>query len=80
MEEPDSVSSVLAQAREVIARSPHRGIKSLKCELVDGKVAISGEVSSFYLKQMAQECLLGENIPVLNQVRVLTTESVTSGS
>lgn len=41
--------------REALRESPHGGLCWVKCELKEGMTILHGQVSSFYLKQMAQE-------------------------
>ncbi len=42
---------------EVLAISPMPELRKLVVETDEGVVILSGRVSSFYLKQMAQECV-----------------------
>lgn len=41
--------------REAIRQSAHGGLSWVECELKEGMAILHGKVSSFYLKQMAQE-------------------------
>jgi osmotically-inducible protein OsmY len=43
--------------RTVLASSPMPELRRLDVEASDEVVVLSGRVSSFYLKQMAQECV-----------------------
>jgi hypothetical protein len=54
--EPQDPALLEAQAR--LASCPHRELRSLECELVDRTLYVRGHVRSFYMKQIAQECLL----------------------
>ena len=42
---------------EVLAASPMPELRRLEVEATDEAVTLRGRVSSFYLKQMAQECV-----------------------
>jgi osmotically-inducible protein OsmY len=41
-----------------LAASGYPAIGALKCEVVEGTIVLSGTVSSFYLKQLAQSVVL----------------------
>lgn len=43
--------------RTVLSSSPMPELRRLDVEASDDAVVLSGRVSSFYLKQMAQECV-----------------------
>lgn len=61
-----------AAAMEVLSSSKYGALRSLNCRVFDGVVEISGTVSSFYLKQLAQAAMLrlNPNSPVRNLVEV----------
>jgi hypothetical protein len=48
---------VLLEAQARLDSCPHRELRSLECELVDRTLYLRGHVRSFYMKQIAQECL-----------------------
>ncbi len=48
-------SSLVSAVRCQLASSSHRDIRALQCDDVGGAVQISGQVKSYYLKQLAQE-------------------------
>ncbi len=60
-----------AAATAALAASQYISLRQLNCSVVDGLVEISGTVSSFYLKQLAQAAMLqlnGEGVRNLVQV------------
>jgi len=74
---PETTSGVgdealCAAARSALRYSGYGALERLACEVRSGVVTLSGVVSSFYIKQMAQAALL--KLPMLravdNQVRV----------
>jgi osmotically-inducible protein OsmY len=44
-----------AQARQRLSQSPYRELKNVSCGTNEGVLVLRGKVSSFYLKQLAQE-------------------------
>ncbi|MEX0679168.1 MAG: hypothetical protein WD063_18985 [Pirellulales bacterium] len=61
-----------AAAREVLSKSNYGALRLLDCRVSGGVVEIAGTVSSFYLKQLAQEAMLRLDPPgrVRNLVEV----------
>lgn len=51
-------SQVLAQASHALKRSSHLALRGLNVEGSDDSLVISGTVSTWYLKQLAQEALM----------------------
>jgi hypothetical protein len=47
-----------SQATEALLRSPIPALRKLQVEQTDGGLILSGSVSSYYLKQLAQETVL----------------------
>jgi hypothetical protein len=45
-------------ATAALASSPYAPLRYLKCSVADGKVEISGTVTSYYLKQLAQAAIM----------------------
>ncbi|HTN02647.1 hypothetical protein [Planctellipticum variicoloris] len=69
---PDEISSESA-AREELWKSSFPALRKVRCRVVDRRLALSGQVPSFYLKQMAQSLLLdrfGTELEVDNQLEV----------
>ncbi len=70
-------ASVVLQSRadQVLRQSPIPALRNLRVEETDQEVVLSGSVSSYYLKQLAQETIM----PVLGsrelQNRVLVVRS-----
>lgn len=67
-----SPSQVIAQANHVLKRSSHLALRRLNVEGSESTLVISGTVSTYYLKQMAQETLMpvrGE-MQLVNRVKV----------
>ena len=44
--------------RRALLATGHRTLGNLNCEFVDGVIVLTGVVSSFYLKQVAQQAVL----------------------
>lgn len=69
---PDELSSECA-AHEELRKSSFLALRKIRCRVVNRRLALSGQVSSFYLKQMAQSLLLdrfGTELEVDNQLEV----------
>src|SRR5262245_66655352 len=48
---------IAATARQRILRSPYRAVHDVECEYYEGIMTLRGRVSSYFLKQMAQEAV-----------------------
>lgn len=53
-------------ARERLAKTGYRTLRSVECSFRDGRMILRGEVSSYYHKQLAQESI--RNAPHVNQI------------
>ena len=54
---PDDAPPVDSDRQEVeraLRGSSHNGLRTVRCQYVDGRVTLNGEVASYYLKQVAQ--------------------------
>jgi hypothetical protein len=60
------------QADRMLRQSPIPALRRLKVEETDSVVVLSGAVSSYYLKQLAQETIM----PVLGTRRLLNQVTV----
>jgi len=62
------------RARAVLAKSPFYELRTLQVEHRDEALLISGTVSSFYHKQLAQEVVRSvcQGIEILNAIQVVT--------
>ncbi len=58
---PGRDRQIYAAATAALAASKYIPLRQLNCNVVDGVVEISGTVSSFYLKQLAQAAMLQLN-------------------
>ena len=67
---PESEDDLLARAEQELKNSLIKAIADLNCEVKDGKILITGNVATYYLKQMAQAKLIRIGIPVENRVVV----------
>ena len=72
---PAQDEAICAAARNALRYSGYRVHENLCCEVRDGVVTLSGAVTSFYLKQMAQAAL--SKLPMIQAVSNLVT--VTQG-
>lgn len=71
----DELSSESA-AHEELRKSPFLALRKVRCRIVNRRLALSGTVPSFYLKQMAQSLLLdrfGDEWEVDNQLSVASS-------
>ena len=53
-----SVSSAQPEAAEVLRQNSFTALRNLQVEEGDDEIVVSGSVSSYYLKQLAQEALM----------------------
>jgi osmotically-inducible protein OsmY len=69
-----SARDVQPRAQSALAKSPICELRDLRVEQKDGALLISGVVSSFYHKQLAQEAVRavcrGMEIDLVNSIRV----------
>jgi hypothetical protein len=68
-------ASMASGATQALRQSPHPALRQLCVEETESSIVISGRVSSYYLKQLAQETLMplrGER-ELLNRVTVVRT-------
>lgn len=66
-------SPVQSQASQALRQSLHPGLRNLTVQEADGTIVISGRVTSYYLKQLAQETIMpvrGDR-QLLNRVLVI---------
>ena len=50
-----------AAAETRLGSSHHYAIRRIRCDVVSGVVVLTGVVSSYYIKQLAQEAVMGIN-------------------
>ena len=64
---------VAAQAAHALKKSSHPALRNLCVEGTEGNLIISGKVSSYYLKQLAQETIMScrEGMCLVNRVDVI---------
>ena len=62
-----------AQATHALKKSSHPALRGLSVEGTEGNLIISGRVSSYYLKQLAQETIMSvrEGMQLVNKVDVV---------
>jgi hypothetical protein len=62
-----------SRAAQALRQSVHPALRRLLVEETDDTIVITGHVSSYYLKQMAQEAVmaLGDTPVVVNRVLVM---------
>ena len=67
-----SATSVATQAAHALSRSAHPALRQLSVEDNQANLIISGKVSSYYLKQLAQEPIMPcrEGLRLVNRVDV----------
>ena len=71
------VESESLEVERALRGSSHCGLRRVRCSIVDGSVTLSGEVASFYLKQIAQTIVgrLPQVRQVKNELHVVGIES-----
>jgi osmotically-inducible protein OsmY len=64
--------TIAEAATECLRASPYKVLAGVACECDDGVLFLRGQVSSFYLKQHAQEAVAGVNrvTQVVNEIEV----------
>jgi hypothetical protein len=62
-----------SRALQVVRPDCHPALRTLRVQETDGEIVISGRVSSYYLKQLAQELLMQVRgtRELINEVRVV---------
>lgn len=68
-----STAHVATQAAHALKKSSHPALRGLCVEGTDGSLIISGKVTSYYLKQLAQETIMSvrEGMQLVNKVDVV---------
>jgi osmotically-inducible protein OsmY len=69
---PDTKKTAEA-ARQHILRQPHLIQQRIWCEVLEGRLFLRGQVPSFYLKQLAQEAVVGMDgvRQIVNEIEVV---------
>jgi osmotically-inducible protein OsmY len=71
------LTTLRRRAQEALRSSPIYELRDLRVEQQNGRFILSGTVSSFYYKQLAQELVRarckGDDIDLVNMVRVRET-------
>jgi hypothetical protein len=69
-----STARVASQAARALKKSSHPALRNLSVEGAEGDLIISGKVSSYYLKQLAQETIMSvrEGLRLVNKVDVVS--------
>ncbi len=64
---------VVTQAVHALKKSSHPALRKLSVEGTAGALIISGRVTSYYLKQLAQETIMScrEDLQLVNKVDVV---------
>ncbi len=72
MAEVSGNDNLQSRAQSALAESYIYALRSLRVEQRNGNLVISGSVSRFYHKQLAQETILamGEDVEVINSIHV----------
>jgi hypothetical protein len=71
-----ALATVDSRATQALRQSVHPALRRLSVEETDTTIVISGRVSTYYLKQLAQEAVLslGGQHTVINRVQVVTNQ------
>ena len=69
----NSSVQVVTQAAHALKKSSHPALRNLSVEGTDQSLIISGRVTSYYLKQLAQETIMPcrEGLQLVNKVDVV---------
>jgi BON domain len=69
-------------ARKRLKASPHTPLRSIRCEVHEGVLVLRGQVTSYYIKQLAQETVRTlEGVgAIINVVEVTGTERFIAGN
>jgi osmotically-inducible protein OsmY len=62
----EAIVSPAEVAEQILSESPYRAIRRLKCSYHDGSLVLSGHVSHYYLKALAQIAL--QNLDGVRQI------------
>lgn len=59
--------------RTLLEQHPLHALRSVRCDVLFGRIELSGRVGSYYLKQMAQESIRGAcvDLQIVNRVDVI---------
>lgn len=73
-------SRIIAAAHQRLESHPqfHRHCQTIRIDLKDNHLVLTGCLPSFYLKQLAQEALRGLAGPIDNQIDVLRSNGLSS--
>jgi hypothetical protein len=73
-----AIGEVQSRAQSALSKSPVYELRDLQVERNDDGLALSGCVSSFYHKQLAQEAVrsVSTGVKVVNSIRVKFEEDV----
>lgn len=63
---PPHRESTCVEVERVLNSSSHIGLRRVRCRCTDGVVTLSGQVASYYLKQVAQ-AIVGR-LPAVRQI------------
>lgn len=69
----DGTVDLAGQARRVLQASHYFSLRAVRCHCEGNRLTLSGDVPTFYLKQMAQNVvmqLLGRTVRVHNKLQV----------
>lgn len=66
-------AQVIGSARQRLAKHPHLTQQRIWCDYSGGRLLLSGQVPSFYYKQLAQEAMMDlEGVgQVINEIEVV---------
>ena len=70
-----TTATAVSRAAEALRRSAHPALRVLAIEETDSSIVITGRVSSYYLKQLAQETVM----PVRGDRELLNHVAVVRG-
>jgi hypothetical protein len=75
---PPALIYQVEEVRAELRTSCYSEVRRVECDETDGYLVLTGTVSTFYLKQMAQTLLFqrfGFSLPLVNDLRVLPDDA-----
>jgi osmotically-inducible protein OsmY len=74
LREEDRCRNLSEAARSRLRRSPHTAVRDMSCQCYQGVLLLRGQLSTFYLKQVAQETVSGLTgvTQVINEIEVVS--------
>jgi hypothetical protein len=78
--EQEHTSNMVSRAYQQLESHPsfHHHCQTVRIMCIEGRLVLTGQLPSFYLKQLLQEALRGLEAPIDNQIDVVCSDGVSS--